>query len=89
MGQHAGIVQITTSIRVDQPHRNGGSKCQNDLTPTPFQKLRVANSRVGQHAGIMQIKLQVPRWVNITRMVGQHETEWWVNMVRNLQFPMK
>jgi hypothetical protein len=24
-------------------------------------------------------------WVNITGMVGQHKTEWWVNMLRNLQ----
>jgi len=24
-------------------------------------------------------------WVNITGMVGQHKSEWWVNMVRNLQ----
>jgi hypothetical protein len=25
------------------------------------------------------------RWVNITGMVGQHKSEWWVNMVWNLQ----
>jgi len=24
-------------------------------------------------------------WVNITGMVGQHKTEWWVNMLWNLQ----
>jgi hypothetical protein len=24
-------------------------------------------------------------WVNITGMVGQHKSEWWVNMVWNLQ----
>jgi hypothetical protein len=23
-------------------------------------------------------------WVNITGMVGQHKSEWWVNMVWNL-----
>ena len=41
---------------------------------------------MGQHAGIVQIQLHVSGWVNITGMVGQHETEWWVNMVRNLHF---
>ena len=25
-------------------------------------------------------------WVNITGMEGQHKTEWWVNMLRNLQY---
>ena len=39
---------------------------------------------MGQHAGIVQIQLHVSGWVNITGMVGQHETEWWVSMVRNL-----
>jgi hypothetical protein len=28
-------------------------------------------------------------WVNITGMVGQHKSEWWVNMVRNLQCRME
>ncbi len=63
----------------------GGSTCQNGLGQARFKKLQVAKFRVGQHAGIAQIKLQVSGWVNITGMVGQHETEWWVNMVRNLQ----
>ncbi len=25
-------------------------------------------------------------WVNITGMEGQHKTEWWVNMLRNLHY---
>ena len=28
-------------------------------------------------------------WVNITGMEGQHKTEWWVNMLRNLQPSLK
>ncbi len=63
----------------------GGSTCQNGLGQARFKKLQVAKFRVRQHAGIAQIKLQVSARVNITGMVGQHETEWWVNMVRNLQ----
>jgi hypothetical protein len=35
---------------------------------------------MGHHAGI-----SFEGWVNITGMVGQHKTEWWVNMLRNLQ----
>jgi anaerobic selenocysteine-containing dehydrogenase len=34
---------------------------------------------MGHHAGI-----SFEGWVNITGMVGQHKTEWWVNMLRNL-----
>ena len=36
---------------------------------------------MGHHAGI-----SFEGWVNITGMVGQHKTEWWVNMLRNLQY---
>ncbi len=53
----------------------GGSTCQNGLGQARFKKLQVAKFRVGQHAGIAQIKLQVSGWVNITGMVGQHGPE--------------
>jgi hypothetical protein len=53
----------------------GGSTCQNGLGQARFKKLQVAKFRVGQHAGIAQIKLQVSGWVNITGMVGQHSPE--------------
>ena len=53
----------------------GGSTCQNGLGQARFKKLQVAKFRVGQHAGIAQIKLQVPG--------GSTSPEWWVNMKRN------
>ena len=43
---------------------------------------------MGQHPGIFkstQFENHKKGWVNITGMVGQHETERWVNMKRNLQ----
>jgi len=47
---------------------------------------------VGQHPGIFkstQFENHKKGWVNITGMVGQHETERWVNMKRNLQFTVQ
>ena len=49
----------------------------------------IAKKQVGQHPGIIKLKMfEIKKrgWVNITGMVGQHKTEWWVNMLRNLQF---
>ena len=48
---------------------------------------------MGQHPGIFKLLyknynlfFRKKGWVNITGMVGQHKSERWVNMVRNLQF---
>ncbi len=47
---------------------------------------------MGQHPGIFKLLyknynlfFRKKGWVNITGMVGQHKSERWVNMVRNLQ----
>ena len=46
---------------------------------------------MGQHPGIFKLLYKKGHlfflkngWVNISGMVGQHKSEWWVNMVRNL-----
>jgi len=39
---------------------------------------------VGQHAGITTTSENIFRVGQHAGMVGQHEQEWWVNMVRNL-----
>jgi len=52
-----------------------------------ISKKVIAKKQVGQHPGIIKLKMfEIKKrgWVNITGMVGQHKTEWWVNMLRNL-----
>ena len=51
-------------------------------------KKTTAKKQVGQHPGTIeskQFEKSERGWVNITGMVGQHETERWVSMLRNLQ----
>ena len=46
-----------------------------------------AKKQVGQHPGTIeskQFEKSERGWVNITGIVGQHETERWVSMLRNL-----
>ncbi len=66
----------------------GGSTCQNGLGKAVFKKLQVAKFRVGQHAGIAQIKLQVSGWVNITGMVGQHSPESSISCFSHYEFSL-
>ena len=70
------------SFHNDRPE--GGSTCRNGRQSPVGQDTRILlwpkDISMGHHAGI-----SFEGWVNITGMVGQHKTEWWVNMLRNLQ----
>lgn len=58
----------------------GGSTCQNDNNLSQFLE-------VGQHPRIIQLKFNRLIGLGVgqhPRIVGQHKTEWWVNMLQNL-----
>jgi hypothetical protein len=78
--------QMTYKKRLQMPEA-GGSTCQND---NQNSSLKIESGWVNIQEYRMQ-KTASPLLEGVgqhPRMVGQHKTEWWVNMVQNLQsFP--